>query len=156
MDYVEISPATITQVHQAMGRTKSLVLVDDDVQGIATSLQEIDDSLHLHYDPQQDIWVVTQEVHQPDGTVEDKLVTTHSGDLDHRLLNRVRQVTGRGYDMHADIEASERAAERVRDRERLEQVGPTAERLLHALRRDLGYDQDRIFVPGGRDGTDVR
>lgn len=144
--YVDIQPGSIAQVQAAL--SGHMIVVDDDVQGIANGLQEIDSSLRLHYDGHQELWVVTQEVHRPDGSVDEKLVTSHAGDLDHRLLNRVRQIASRDYDFAGEIERSERAAESAAASAHSETVGPLAERLLHAMKKDLGYDQNRIFVPG--------
>lgn len=139
LDYVDIEPASIAQIRKSL--KGELILIDDDVQGIAAALREVNDDFRLHYDPYQDIWVVMQ-LH--DG--QEKLVTTHTGDLDHRLVQRVRQVAARGYDYAAELERSEREAERKRDRDRRESIGPIGERLAHAMAKDLGYDGNRAFI----------
>ena len=41
------------------------------------------------------------------------------------------------------------AAERSKKRAFQERVGEIGERLHHALRKDLGYDKDRIWLPRG-------
>src|SRR5689334_18690578 len=104
MDRIEIAPTNI----QLLSRTQvgTNVLIDDDVQGIARDLREIDDSLKLEFDPDAEVFIVYQVVAEPDGSVSDKLVTTWSielnGPLDKRLVHRMREISADGYDYVAE------------------------------------------------------
>lgn len=134
---VEIEPASMAQVHRTkVGRN---VGIADDVLGIARQLKEIDSSLRLEYDPGEDFFIVFQRRILPDGSEQDSLVLT-AQTLDGRVLNRVREIASPGYDFIADMDRRDDAAERRRRHEFAESVGPVAERLAHALRKDLGLD----------------
>lgn len=144
MDTIEITPATLAQVHRT--RNGHQIAIDDDVQGVARDLLAIDPSLRLHYDPHGEYYVVKQLVTERDGTVTEKLVTT-ALELDQRIVHRVRQIAHPSYDYAAELDRVDAAADRERDRRQAELVGPMAERLAHALRKDLGAT-NRAFMPG--------
>lgn len=149
MERIEIQPASVAQVHRAL-RTGRLVGIGDDVQNIAADLRAIRDTLKLEYDPGEDVWIVRDTVTKPDGSTEDKLVTTwdcdRNGQLDQRLVQLVRQIASPDYNLAAELDKADRAADRERARQFREKVGPAAERLRHALRKDLGV-KSRAFVP---------
>lgn len=152
MERIEISPAPLAQVHRTrVGRN---VLICDDVQGIARELCEIDASLHLEFDPGQEMYVVFQRRALADGGMEDQLVTTwdvaRNGQLDKRLVHRVRQVCSDGYDLAAELELADAEAAAAAEHEHAERVGPIAERLAHALLADLGETNSRAFIRGRR------
>lgn len=155
MERVEIQPAGIAQVHRAL-RTGKRVLVTEDVQNIARDLREVRETLRLEFDPDSDLWFVIDKIEHPDGSSEDKMVTVwdveRNGTIDQRLVERVRQVAHSSYDLGAELERLDREAERERSSRFREQVGPAAERLKHALRKDLGANNNRAFVPRGVNG----
>lgn len=143
---IDIEPASIAQVKRTdKGR---LVAVEGDVQNVANDLHAIDKGLRLAYDPDQDYYVVHHLRVLGDGSVEEHLVTTARA-CDQRLVERVREISLPGYSYAEELEKMEAAAKRARDRDFSERVGPAAERLRHALRKDLGLGGDRAFVPGG-------
>lgn len=139
-EYVDIEPASVAQVRRGLGG--HLVLIEEDVQDIARDLQRIDPSLFLFFSPDEEFWVVMQKVGD-----EEQLVTT-TRDLDRRLVDRVRQVCSPGYDLIGELERLEAQAERDADHARRESLGDGAERLAHALRKDLGLDNSRAFIKG--------
>lgn len=150
MERIEIQPALVAQVHRTkVGRN---VLIDDDVQGIARDIHEIDKSLCLEFDPGEELYVVFQRLQMADGSTEDRLVTTWSmernGPIDKRLVARIRQIASEGYDYAAELDRIDKEAAAAEDRKFDEQMGPAAEKLAWALLKDLGEDQGRIFVPG--------
>lgn len=152
MERIEIQPASVAQVHRTkVGRN---VLIDDDVQGIARDIAEIDKSLCLEFDPGEELYIVFQKIDEPDGSRVERLVTTWSvernGDLDKRLVARIRQIASEGYDYAKELDRIDREAAAAEDKRMDEQFGPVAEKLGWALLKDLGEDQGRIFVPGGR------
>lgn len=143
-DIIDIPAGSMNTVRDTLRH--GLVAISDDVQGVASDLQEIDASLFLYRDEEADLWVVWQEKHQPDGSVTENLVTTMRGALDKRLVHRVRRVAADDYNLAAELERSDAEAEREQDHKRRETVGPVAERLLHAMQRDTGV-KNRIFLP---------
>lgn len=149
MDRIEIQPAAVEQVHKAL-KTGRRIAIDMDVQNIAQDLREIRATLKLEYDPGEDIFVVLDEVTMPNGSIEEKLVTTwdcvRNGPLDQRLVRRIREIAHPSYDLAAELEKADKAADLERARRFREKVGPAAERLAHALRKDLG-STERAFVP---------
>lgn len=153
MDRIEISPTNVAQIHRT--RVGKNVLIDDDVQGIARDLREIDESLKLEFDPYEELYIVFQDVEEPDGSRTEHLVTTWSielnGPLDKRLVHRMRQIAAEGYDYAAELERVDREAQAAADKRFEEQFEPVADKLGWALLKDLG-EQPRIFVPGGRRG----
>jgi hypothetical protein len=152
---IEIQPAGVAQVHRSL-RLGDRIVVDDDVQNIASDLRAIRATLRLEYDRAEDLWFVMDLVAKPDGSSEEKLVTVwdaeKNGGIDQRLVQRVREVAAPGYDIAAELEKADREAERERSRRFREQVGPAAEKLKWALRKDLGADKGRAFVPGATRG----
>lgn len=153
---IDPAPATLAQVRQA--RNGQLIGVEDDVLGIARDLRDIDASLHLRYaelpDGFDDYWVVYRIVEHADGSEEEQLVTT-AAELDARIVQRVRKIASDGYDLVAELDRLDREREAQREQELHERNGPIAERLFHALRKDLGT-QDRIFVPPARRTREAR
>ena len=143
MERVQISPATVAQVHRSQRGAR--VAVTADVQNVARDLQQIRESLVLEFDPVEDFYVVLDRRVMPDGSEEDHLVTT-ALECDQRLVNRVREISSESYDFVAELERVEAAAERDRQHAFREQVGEPAERLAHALRKDLGMTSDRTFI----------
>lgn len=144
---INIPTASIATIRKTLqGRTVS---IEDDVQGIAKQIAEIDSSLGLQVSEQEGelVWIVVQRFAEEDGSTSEHFVTDMVGELDQRILQRVRQVTGRGYDLIAEIDKAEAEADREQDRRRLEQMGPVAEKLAYAFKKDLHADKRRIFVP---------
>lgn len=143
---IDIEPASIAAVKRT--DKGKLVAIDDDVVGVARDLKAIDAALKLSYDPDQDYYVVYEVRVLGDGSVEEHLVTT-ARECDQRIVWRVKEISRPGYDYAAELEKVEAAAKKARDDTFREELAPRAERLRHALRKDLGLDHDRIFV--GRD-----
>lgn len=153
MDRIEISPASVAQVHAARGGRR--VLIDDDVQGIARDLRDIDAALKLEFDPGEELYIVYQQVLAGDGSLEDRLVTVWSvernGPVDKRLVHRIREIAAPGYDLAGELDLIDGEAQRRAEHEFSEAFGDVADRLGHALLKDLG-EKPRVFVPGRRPG----
>lgn len=140
---VEITPASLGQVTSTdKGR---LVAITDDVGGVAQQLLELDEHLRLAYDPDQAYFVVSRHLPQEDGSVEEQLVTT-AQELDGRLVHRIREIGSEDYDYGAELDRIDAVAAKRHDHEQSEKLGPHAEKLSHAIRKDLGIS-DRIYVP---------
>jgi hypothetical protein len=133
----------LTQVQRA--RDGRMIAVDDDVQGIAMRLREIDPSLRLSVSEATGHFVVKQRLERPDGSIKETLVTT-STSCDGRLLDRIARIASEDYDLAAELEDIDDEAKRADDHAFSEKVGPLAEQLAFAMRKDLGV-KGRISVP---------
>ncbi len=139
---MEIEPATLAQV--AMGRDGKMHEVDDDVGGIALRLKEIDDSLRLRWNEFGGFFVIYQMLDTAEGLLE-KLVLT-AQELDGRIIKRVEQITHPSYDFVAEMDRMDEQAQKDKDHAFHEQTGEVAERMAHAVRKDLEA-QNKAFVP---------
>lgn len=128
-----------------------MVTIDDDVGGFAQRLKEIDSSLKLRVSDNTGLFVVYQQL--PHG--REHLVTT-AQELDGRLVRHVAELVHRHrhdrYDFTAELERADREADRAADHAFSEEHGPIAERLHHAIRKDMGWTGDRTFFKGAPDG----
>jgi hypothetical protein len=143
---MEVRPASIQQVIR--GREGQMVTIDNDVQGVANALHEIDHHLRLRYSEAGEYWVV---YFKPDeGDEGDGYLLTTAQDLDHRLVKRVEEVYWKhrqpGYSVGEEMNANDAAADAEADRKFTEEAGELYEKLAHAMRKDLDV-QSRIFVP---------
>jgi hypothetical protein len=150
-DYIDIRPGTISQVQRAL-HSGQMIAVDHGPHDVATRLQEIDDELHLHYDPYEDVWIVMQARHMPDGSIKEHLVTT-ARECDGRLVERVRQITDSSYNVADELDRVEAQADREHDARQAEAFGDASEKLAFALQQDLGRHEidrtakSRAFIP---------
>lgn len=147
-EVIDVPPGTVGQVHRALsGR---MVAIDSGPHDVATRLHELDDSLRLHFDPNEDVWVVTQVRGQRESLVTSATV------CDLRLVERVRQCMAPGYDLSAEIAKAEAKADRARQAQQDETFGDLADRMGHAFRKDLSRHEvprtlkSRAFFPKDR------
>lgn len=140
----DIEPVPLTQVLE--GYDGRMVVVDDDVAGVARDLRAIDPALVLRYAERGGHFLVVQVLDE-DGRHSEHLVTT-AQECDQRLVDRVRKITHPSYDLVAELQRVDAEGQHAR-----EQNGPIAtalaergDELAFALRRDLRI-QNRIFVP---------
>lgn len=138
---MEIPRATLAQVRT--GRDGRRVLIDNDVLDIARQIAEIDPCLHVSWNERGEYFAVYEV--SPDGS--EHLVTTTT-ELTPQLVELLRMIGSRRDLFAADVAAQDRQAERDAEHAFHERVGPVAERLAHALRKDL-QAKNRAFVPGG-------
>jgi hypothetical protein len=136
---VEIQHATLAQVRD--GRDGKRVLVEEDVLDVTRQIRQIDPSLGVYWNEYGEHFVITETL--PDGA--EKLVTT-ALELDQRLVAYLRMLIHPGYDYGREIDRMDDQAERDKDHEFAERVGPLGEKLAHALRKDLQV-KSRIYVP---------
>lgn len=146
---MEIRPASLAQI--TSGRDGRMVQIDDDVQGVANALAEIDHRLRLRFSEAGEYYVV---YYKPDECEEgDGYLIFTAQELDHRVVKHMEQVHHRctqpGYSFGEELEKAEADAKAQADHEWSEKHGEMHERLAHALREDAGYNHRRIFVPEG-------
>lgn len=140
---IEIEAASLSQVRATV--EDGLVLIDDDVQNVVRDLQEIDPGFRVHFDRDQEYFVVRHLHLSRSGEPEESLVTT-ARQLDQRIVERVRQISADGYDYGAELDRLDREADARNEAEFTERVAPIGEQLHHALRRDMHLDKDRAFI----------
>lgn len=131
--------ATLTQVRK--GRGGRLVEVDRDVFDLASRLHEIDPSLGLDWNDTGHYFRVTQTL--PNGK---KVMVTTARELTPELLDLVRKLVSPDYNLAAEADRMDRAAEKRDEHRFSEQIGEASEKLYHALRKDLQV-QSKIYVP---------
>lgn len=147
---LEISPATINQIRS--GRGGRVIEIQDDVACIARDLKDVHEDVRLGFNERGGYFVVYQLDREPatGAVMGEHIVTTWdpevNGELDQRLVQRVRRISQPDYSVADDLDRMDREVEREHDRRFSEQVGEKAELLAHAIRKDLGAT-NRIFVP---------
>lgn len=142
---MDISPASAVQVRES----GDLIEISDDVLGVARDLRELDPSLRLRYSESHNFWAVYQVEHHPltQELLRKQLVTTCKDALDPRLVERVRKVMDPNYDLAGELERLEKQSKTDLAHQRREDLGPKAERLAHAMRKDTLRHHRHIFVP---------
>ncbi len=130
----------MAQVRRARGG--SWVEVDDDVGGVARDLREIDPGLCLRFSEVGEYFAIYHD----DGQRESLVLTTK--ELDARVVERVRRIDSRDYDYARELDKQDALAEKDRAHENREKVGPIAERLAHAIRKDTDH-KGKVFLPRG-------
>lgn len=150
---MEIRPASITQLSNA--RNGRYVEIGDDVQGVANALWNIDKHIRLRYSEAGDYfciyWTDNPNLADEDEGEHTTYLIFTAQDLDHRIVKHMEEVYWRckqpGYSFADELDAHEEKA-KAEDRHKWsEQHGEMWEKLAHAMRRDLGYDKSRVFVP---------
>jgi hypothetical protein len=126
-----------------------MVEIDDDVQGVANALNHIDTHIRLRFSEAGNYWVVYWK--PAEWEPGSGYVITTAQELDHRIVKRVEDIYAKckdpGYSFAKELEKEEAKAKAEREHEESEQLGPMLEQLAHAMRKDLGLDQSKVFVP---------
>lgn len=143
----EIEPASIEQVR--LGRGGKTHLITSDAGGVAEGLRHLDPRLHLRYSEKGDYYVVyCREEHEPEGTGWQ--VGTFQ-ECDGRIVKSIEETMWKfrqpGYSYAGELDQIEAKAEKQAEDAFSEQIGETAERLAHAIRKDLALNQGSIVVP---------
>jgi len=142
--YVENAPLPNIQ----KGRRGVLVFIDDDALSVSKQLEEMKfpegyGKLRLAWNEFREEFVVVQV--KDDGS--EHIVTT-AKQADGRLIDRVRRITHPSYNFAKELEAIDAAADKKRDYEFRQQVGDYAERIAHAIRKDI-QAKNKVFLPNG-------
>lgn len=142
---IEIEPASITQFQKSMG---GFIEIEDDVGSIAQQLQEIDKRLRLRANFDTGVFVV----YAVDG--EDEYLVSTYKELDGRVIQEAKRFASERYNYLAEMDRIDAEADRARKHEEDEVFGEMGEVLGHALKKDMGYTQDKIFLKDSKIGTD--
>lgn len=154
---MEIPPTKASLDQVVAGKGGKMICIENDVQGIANALNEIDPHLRLRFSEAGGYFVVYWKPdHEAEGFGE--LVTTAT-ELDFRLVEHVRKLNWKsrqpGYSLADELEAAERERARAADHEFTERHGELYENLAFALRKDKGVE-NRAFVPRDVEDGDIR
>jgi hypothetical protein len=68
-------------------------------------------------------------------------------DCDQRIVQRIRRIMQSDYDYMAELDKAEAKAKEEKDAAWSEKIGPIAERLAFAMRKELGYDKSSVVIP---------
>jgi hypothetical protein len=145
---IEVEPGTLNQVRTAANGM--LIVIRDDVSGVAQDLRQIDPTLRLRCNDDQSLFIVYQQL---DDQGSEHLVTT-ARHLDQRIVYRVRELVQPDYDFVGEIHKREQAEEKRHDHEWDEVIGDMAEKLAFGFRQDLSRHESpktrksRAFIPG--------
>jgi hypothetical protein len=142
----EIEPATIEQIRQS--KDGKMHVITQDAGGIAQRLREIDPRLHLRYSERGQYYVVyAREENEPPGS--GYLVATYQ-ELDGRILKDIERIKWLNeqpdYSYADELEKKHELAEAARQYEFSQKIAENAERLAWAMRKDLGYTDNKAFV----------
>lgn len=149
----EIEPARIEQIRQ--GQNGKMHLITSDAGGIAERLKEIDPRLHLRYSEKGEYYVVyAREENDPPGS--GYMVATYQ-ELDGRVLKDLERIKWLNqqpdYSYADELEKQNLKAEALKDYEFSQKIAENAERLAHAIRKDLGNTTDRAFIKDSKSNT---
>lgn len=123
-----------------------MIEIDNDVGNVAQSLRDIDSHICLRFSEAGGYFVAYWRPSEWDEG-EGYLITT-AQDCDHRLVKRVEDIYAKckqpGYSFATELEKVEAEGKREREHKQREESGEALEKLAHAMRADLGYNQSKI------------
>lgn len=141
---MEVQPATLPQIQK--GRRGRVVFIDNDALGVAKQLREIHDSLRLAWNEFGEYFVVYQQL--DDGT--EHMVTT-AQTADARLVKRIQKIASSQYNFPEEVDRLDKQAKKEADYKFSQQIGEIAERVAHAVRKDMSTPRTDINRHSGQD-----
>lgn len=156
-DLLEIEPPRASLGELRLTNRLEMVRVQEDVLGVAESLRRIDPGLKLLYDKAQEVYVlywIGLRADTPGGpaSMHEDLVGAYK-ELDQRIIRLVERIDAQGrgrHDLQTELERLERQRDAEAERRHAETIGPIAERLRFALRKDLGTEGSSVHMSGSR------
>lgn len=147
-DTIRIEPPRASLGELQLTNRLQMIRIEGDVLGVAETLKRIDRGLVLLHDRNvpwdngrgQGVYVLFHEGFNECGQWKETLVGAYR-ELDQRIVRLIEKidVQGRGrYELGRELERLEREKDREEERAQTERIGPLAEQLRHALRKDLG------------------
>lgn len=139
---IDITPASLDQI--VKGRGGQLIVIENDVCGVAADIKKIHPDLFLRYNPQGKYFAVLQDMgpnHRPH-------VVTTSQECDQRLVRRVQKVCDPQYDGGAEMDRQHDETDRINNAKAHESVGEVSERLAWAIREDIRKSRPGpVYIP---------
>lgn len=149
-DNIDLEPprAQVTAGRLALTDKMELVEVESDVFGVVENLKRIDPNLHLSFNTSREVFVLQWRGLNEQGEMVEDFVGAYT-ELDGRLVHLIEKLAAREnrnrYDLVKELDKLEKAKDAENERQFMEQVGPVAEELAFALRKDLGT-KGRTFM----------
>lgn len=132
---IDITPASLDQI--VRGRGGKLIVIESDVNNVATDIRSIHPDLFLRYNQQGGYFVVLQDM----GPNCRPHVVTTAQECDQRLVKRVKMIvsgTLNGtYDYGTEVDKQHDERDRANNAQFKENVGEVAEKLAWAIREDI-------------------
>jgi hypothetical protein len=149
-EHIDLDPprAQVEAGRLALTDKLELVEVENDVYGVVENLKRIDSRLHLSFNRSREVFVLEWRGFNDQGEYVEDFVGAYT-ELDHRIVHLIERLAAREnrnrYDLVKELDALERAKDAETEYAFMEQVGPAAEELAFALRRDLGI-KNRAYM----------
>lgn len=109
-------------------------------------MREIHDSLRLAWNEFGEYFVVYQQL--DDGT--EHMVTT-AQTADARLVKRIQKIASSQYNFPEEVDRLDKQAKKEADYKFSQQIGEIAERVAHAVRKDMSTPRTDINRHSGQD-----
>lgn len=144
-DVIDLEPprATVQAGRLALTDKMELVPVENDVYHVVDRLRRIDPNLHLSYHKTEKVFVLEWRGLSDQGEMVEDFVGAYT-ELDPRIVHLIEKLAAREnrnrYVLSRELEALEAQKEREALHAHEERMGPAAEQLAHALRKDLGVN----------------
>ena len=139
---VDVPLATHDQVVQA---GDDYFIIDAATCSMAKEINDIDNRLFIKYNRRQDFFVLFAKEETREGLVEYYVKSFTK--LDPRIVERVKEISDPSYDFIKEGEQLEKEWDKEKMYAIEQRIGDTADRLAHALRKDLGV-KSRAFFDG--------
>jgi hypothetical protein len=157
-EYLKLEPPRATLGQLQLTNKMQMVRVDSDVLGVVERLKSISPGFDLLYDKGQKVYVLYHTDLNEKGEVIESLVGAYT-ELDQRLIRLIERIDAQGrgrHDLVAEIDKLEAAKARENAADRLNKVGPIAEKLHFAMRQDLDLGGEVVHMSGSRGGHRAR
>lgn len=153
---VDLEPPRATLSQLALTNKLEMVPVESDVFDVVKHLKAIDPGLHMMADLQQGIYVLYWKGMREDNRgvwgVHEDLVGAYTA-LDPRIVRLIERIDGQGrsrHDLKTELDRLEARKDREEEARQSELMGPIAEQLRHAIRKDLGAEGATVHLGGSR------
>lgn len=162
-DLIELEPprATLEQAQLALSNRLELVKVERDVWHVVETLRRIDPGLQMFFDKNQQIFVLFWKgLREKDGRLDlcEDFIGAYT-ELDQRLVNLIERIDGHGrgrYDLQRELDRLQESKDREHEWEQAQLVGDAADRMRHAIRRDLALEGSSVQLSRSRGGQKMR
>jgi len=153
-DVIELEPprATVKAGRLALTDKMELVPVENDVFHVVDRLKRIDPNLHLSYHKTDKVFVLEWRGVNDQGQMVEDFVGAYT-ELDARIVHLIERLAAKEnrnrYILSRELDALDAQREREAMHAHEERMGPAAEQLAHALRKDLGV-KSRAYMSNGK------
>jgi hypothetical protein len=151
-DVLKLEPPRASLDQLQLTNRLEMIRVERDVLGVVERLRRIDPGLKLLFDKRQNIFLLYHEGLNERGEMVESFVGAYT-ELDQRLVNLIERIDrdGRGrHDLQRELDRLEREQDALFEAARAQRLGDSAERLAHALRRDLGLGTPAVHMSGSK------